>query len=174
MRRLVILIGASGSGKSAVARLLATRAPWEGQVFHLDDIGVPTGTGWDLFDSGEDWQNWATAKWIAHLAARDGGLQLLDAQTRPCFIHAAIERHADFEATIVLLDCSADVRRYRLVELRDRAELASARMENWAGYLRDQAEELGIARIDTSSLSVEQVAAKVESIVGVGLPADAV
>ena len=151
-----------------MARFLATRAPWADHTFHLDDIGVPTGAGWELFEDGESWQNWATAKWIDHLATRDANLQLLDAQTRPSFIQAAAEAHSDLEATIVLLDCSPDVRRHRLVELRDRAELANARMENWAGYLRDQAEELGIACIDTSRMSIEQVAKAVESIVDSG------
>lgn len=174
MRRLIILTGASGSGKTAVARLMAARPPWEGHTYHLDDIGVPTGAGWELFESGEWWQNWATTKWINHLAATDADLQLLDAQTRPCFILAAAEANPDLETTIVLLDCSPDVRRHRLVELRDRAELANTRMENWASYLRDQAEELGIARIDTSLMSVEQVAVEVESLVGDGSsPADA-
>ena len=78
-------------------------------------------------------------------------------------------------STVVLLDCSPDVRRLRLVELRDRAELANERMENWASYLRDQAEELGIARIDTSFMSVDRVAAEVESILGDSDPrADAI
>lgn len=153
-----------------MARSLATRPPWEGHTYHLDDIGVPSGAGWELFESGEWWQNWATTQWINHLAGRDADLQLLDAQTRPGFILAAAEAHADLETTIVLLDCSPDVRRHRLVELRDRAELANTRMENWASYLRDQAEALGIARIDTSLMSVEQVAAQVESFLGGGKP----
>ena len=99
MRRLVILIGASGSGKSAVARLLATCAPWAGHTFHLDDIGVPTGAGWELFEDGEWWQNWATAKWIDHLAARDADLQLLDGLISDCgaVVRQGVEEHGWFD-----------------------------------------------------------------------------
>ena len=37
-------------------------------------------------------------------------------------------------------------------------ELATARMDNWAAYLRGEANALGLAIIDTSQLSIEAAA----------------
>jgi hypothetical protein len=75
--------------------------------------------------------------------------------------------HPDLEPTIILLDCNPSVRRHRLVELRKQGELDNSTMENWAAYLRGQADALGLPVIDTSDLTLEGVAAAVEIAAGV-------
>ena len=48
-------------------------------------------------------------------------------------------------------------RRARLAQ-RGQPELANLRMDNWAAYLRGQADALGLRVIDTDALAVEVVA----------------
>lgn len=164
--RVVFLVGASGVGKTAVTEVLATRSPWKGAVSHFDDIGVPLPEEMERrFGSGESWQEWATRQWVSDLVERPGPYQLLEAQTRPSFINAALAPHRHVHPTIVLLDCRADVRASRLSRPpRHRPELVTPRMEQWAAYLRGQADALGLPVIDTSDRSLEEVAACVEEV----------
>lgn len=165
-RRIAFLIGASGVGKTAVASVLKERGPWKGNTFHSDTIGVPSPEELDQWPGGgEEWQKWATEQWVMKLAERDTPLQLLEMQTRPSFILPAVEAYPQFTHTIVLLECSPEVRRFRLTELRRRPELLDPRMENWAVYLRGQADALGLRVIQTDDLAPDEVAAAVESAV---------
>jgi broad-specificity NMP kinase len=63
---------------------------------------------------------------------------------------------------ILLLDCSPAVRRHRLA-LRGQPELANLQMDMWAAYLRGQADALGLAVVDTTSMTVEEVADAIEA-----------
>lgn len=165
-RRVVFLIGASGVGKTTVASVLEGRAPWLGNTFYSDTIGVPSPEEMERWQGGgEGWQKWATEQWVTKLAGRNAPLQLLEMQTRPSFILGALETYPEIEPKILLLDCSAEVRRFRLTKLRQRPELASPRMENWAAYLRGQADTLGLPVIQTDNLTPDEVAAAVESAV---------
>ena len=91
---------------------------------------------------GEGWQQWATEQWVTRLAERNTPLQLLEMQTRPSFILPAVESHPGVVGRIILLECSTTVRSIRLTEFRQQPELVNARMENWAVYLRGQADAL--------------------------------
>lgn len=165
MSRVVFLLGASGVGKTAVAEHLEGRVPWIGRVHYFDSIGVPTpGRMIEEHGSGEGWQKWATEQWVLRLAGSDERLQLLEGQTRPSFVNEALDTAPKLEPILILLNCSAEVRRYRLTELRGRPELASARMETWSAYLRGQADALGLPMIDTDELSIAEVAERVEAI----------
>ena len=165
MRRLIVLVGASGSGKTAVAQVLEQRAPWTGHTHHFDSIGVPSAEEMAKYGGGEGWQKWATEKWLEELARKDLPLQLLEGQTRPSFIHPVLDAYPRLRVDTILLDSRPDVRRRRLVALRDQAELASPVMDSWAAYLRGQADALGLRVIDTSDLSVAEVAGEIESFV---------
>jgi hypothetical protein len=96
--------------------------------------------------------------------ANDVPLQLLEGQTRPSFLNAALSASSTLDPVIVLLNCSAEVRQYRLSELRSQPELANPQMEAWSAYLRGQADALGLPVIDTDELGVPEVAACVEAI----------
>jgi adenylate kinase family enzyme len=66
----VILIGASGSGKTAIARTIASHYYREVQVYHFDHIGVPSAQQMIAeYGSGEAWQRAKTLESIRH---RDG------------------------------------------------------------------------------------------------------
>jgi len=164
--RLIILIGASGSGKTAVAALLGTRPSWAGHTHYFDSIGVPSAEEMESYGGGEAWQRWATEEWVRRIATLDSPIELLEGQTRPSFLQPELAKHPGLDPTIILLDCTPAVRRHRLVELRRQSDLANPTMENWAVYLRAQADAFGLLVIDTSDLTVEEVAAAVESAAG--------
>ena len=164
-RRVVFLIGASGVGKTAVASVLEGREPWLGNTFYSDSIGVPSPEEMERWPGGgEGWQKWATEQWVSKLAERDVPFQLLEMQTRPSFILPALEPFPELNPAVVLLECSAAVRRFRLAELRQQPDLADSRMENWAIYLRGQADALGLPVIQTDTLTVDEVGSAVESV----------
>jgi len=67
--RLVILIGASGSGKTTIARAIEHRYPDEVEVLYFDRIGVPPVEEMIAeYGSGEAWQRAKTLDWMAKLA----------------------------------------------------------------------------------------------------------
>jgi hypothetical protein len=103
--------------------------------------------------------------WSEHLAF-DASPQLLEGQTRPHWILAASERHADLEVDVILLDCSSEVRQHRLAVLRGQPELAYPQMDSWAAYLAGQAHALGLPVIDTGASTPDEVAAEIESALG--------
>jgi hypothetical protein len=163
-QRIVFLIGASGVGKTAVARLLEKRQPWINNTFYSDSIGVPSPEEMDRWPGGgEGWQQWATAQWVTRLAGRNAPLQLLEMQTRPSFILPALEVVPKIDPLIILLECSPSVRGFRLTELRQQPDLANAQMENWAVYLRGQADALSLPSIQTDKLTLDEVAVAVEA-----------
>jgi hypothetical protein len=156
--------GASGVGKTAVAQLLERNQPWINNTFYSDSIGVPTPEEMKRWPGGgEGWQQWATEQWVIRLAGRNEPLQLLEMQTRPSFILPAVKALPEVDPEIILLECSPSVRALRLTELRQQPELANAQMENWAIYLRGQADALRLPSVQTDSLTLDEVAAAVEA-----------
>ena len=116
----------------------------------------------ELDRQGISWQAQTTRAWIEKLAAAPDALSLLEGQTTPSCINAEAKRIQLPRWSIVLLDCDPGVRGRRLAR-RGQAELATPRMDTWAAYLRGQADALGLPVIDTSSLSIPEVALTVSS-----------
>lgn len=167
VQRVVWLVGASGAGKTAVAETLAARPSWRGATHFFDSIGVPSGAEMETGDwGGEDWQMWATRQWMDRIAERGSALSLIEGQTRPSGIRIAAEAYPGLSLEIILLDCTPEVRRHRLIELRDQPELASHEMDCWAAYLVGQAHALGLPVVDTSKLDVRTTADRIEQLVG--------
>jgi mRNA interferase MazF len=157
---ILVVTGASGVGKTASVAALEARALPGASCFYFDSIGVPTPEVIERdFGGGERWQAHATKQWIARLLAQGSPsiVNVLDGQTRPSFVRAALEGGLPCRSRIVLLDCAPEVRRKRLAS-RGQLELANPGMDAWAAYLRGQADALQLPVIDTSSLAVEQVA----------------
>jgi dephospho-CoA kinase len=88
-------------------------------------------------------------------------VNVLDAQTRPSFVQQALREFPALRASVVLLECSSELRRQRLIA-RGQSELANEKMNLWAAYLRGQADAFGIPVIDTSQLSVADAASTLE------------
>ena len=157
--QFVILIGASGSGKTTIARAIAERYADDVEVFHFDQIGAPSAKRMITeYGSGEGWQRAKTIEWMAKLAplSRSGRRLLFEGQTRLRFLAEGAEAAGVPAYLPILVDCDHEIRSRRLSLERQQPELVNESMMNWAGDLRREAEESGCETLDTSKLSLEQ------------------
>jgi hypothetical protein len=158
---ILVVTGASGSGKTAAVRALDARGLPGVRCYHFDAVGVPSLEEMDRdFGGGEQWQALTTQRWLDWFATDPDGadVYVLDAQTRPSFVSKAAERTGIAMVSVVLLDCAPSVRHTRLSELRGQAELSNSRMDCWAAYLRGQADALDLPVVETTSLGIDAVA----------------
>ncbi len=162
--RLIILTGASGSGKTAIANAIEMERPGLAEVLHFDRIGVPSSdamvAGWG---SVEAWQRAITLEWLARISAmskRDRPV-LFEGQMRLAFVREGLLSAGLTCARVILVDCDDTTRAQRLAVDRSQPELASPTMMNWAAYLRREAKEATCDVLDTTGISlkdsVEQV-----------------
>ena len=157
-QHILFVIGASGVGKTTAVETLAERGLADVACFHFDSIGVPTLEEMSrAFGSTERWQEATTHEWIARLKGRSERFLILEGQTRPSFILAGLAGTRD-TAGIVLLDCTPAVRSQRLRSERQQPELDTSQMNQWAAYLRGQADALHLPVIDTTLLTANHVA----------------
>jgi hypothetical protein len=165
---ILVVTGASGAGKTAAVQALEARAVPGVRCFYFDSIGVPPTDVMERdYGGGEQWQASTTADWLARLGnlPEDVRVAVLDGQTRPSFVFSGAARAAPRTVHVALLDCSPDVRAARLHGPRQQPELANSRMDEWAAYLRGQADALNLAVIDTSLLTVTESADQLDGIV---------
>ena len=152
---ILVVTGASGSGKTAAVRALDARALSGVRCYYFDAVGVPPA---ESRGSGpEGWQAVTTKAWIGRLSADPDGAEVyvLDGQTRPSFVRSAAEGTHTALVRMVLLDCAPAVRHARLVGPRGQPELSNSRMDCWAAYLRGQADALNLPVIDTTDLGID-------------------
>lgn len=165
---ILVVTGASGAGKTATVRALDARGIPGVRCFYFDSIGVPTAEVMQRsYGGGEEWQAAATAAWLARLSGLrdDVRVAVLDGQTRPSFVLGAASQPALPTVTALLLDCAADIRAARLCGPRQQPELATGQMDQWAAYLRGQADALHLRVIDTTALTIEQAADQLQDVV---------
>ena len=148
---IVVVTGASGAGKSTVVRALDARGIDGVRCFFFDSVGVPE-------DADEAWRVRTTAGWLARLDALDGAIRVavLDGQVPPTTV-IDLARGLRRRVRVILLECAREVRDARLRE-RGQPELASDAMACWAAYLRGQADALKLDVVDTTGLTIDEVA----------------
>lgn len=157
MTRIVVVTGASGTGKTTLVRALEARNLPGIRCHYFDSVGIPTAEAMIAeFGSPEEWQTATTRRWIAKLAENGDPYQLavLDGQVRPSVVQAAFARCGVTHGEILLIDCGQEVREARLRFERRQPELASPQMAAWAAYLRGQADALGLPILDTTYLTI--------------------
>jgi len=152
---LVVLTGASGSGKTVIARSFAARYPDVADTLFFDSIGVPSRDEMiRQFGSGEEWQRSMTMEWMRDIGTRLATRSILfEGQMRLSFIHEAAQAANISDYLVVLVDCDDATRRHRLIHERGQPDLATADMANWARYLREEAQASNARVIDTTGLS---------------------
>jgi hypothetical protein len=161
---LVILTGASGAGKTALARHFLKHHAELCDVFFFDSVGVPSLEVMEAeYGSPEAWQRAMTLQWIARIQPILSGDRpvLFEGQMRIAFLQEALSAQQVSGAHIVLVDCDDAVRTERLHLDRLQPELANPTMMNWARYLRREAVETGAEILDTGVLSFEDCVARV-------------
>lgn len=161
---LVILIGASGAGKTTIARAIAERFADEVAVFHFDRIGVPSVEQMVAeYGSGEAWQRAKTLGWMAKLAplARARRRALFEGQTRLAFLAEGAEAAGSLDYWPILVDCDDDTRIRRLTADRAQPELAHEEMMSWARWLRRDAKRRGCQILTTSAMAMDECVAHV-------------
>jgi dephospho-CoA kinase len=115
--RLVILTGASGSGKTAIAETIRIGHPDLAEVLHFDSIGVPSPearlAGWG---SGEAWQRAMTLSWMTRIAAMSSQNRpvLFEGQMRLAFVREGLLAAGIANARVILVDCDDATRTHRL------------------------------------------------------------
>lgn len=157
---LVILTGASGSGKTTIAQVLSVRADTKSwRVWFFDSVGVPSPEQMILeYGSGEEWQRHTTKRWIRRIVSEHlpGEHVLLEGQMRIAFIREALAENDIADYRILLVDCDDETRRERLCHDRNSPHLANETMMHWASHLRREAVRGGYEILDTSWLSVNE------------------
>lgn len=165
LNRLVVLLGASGSGKTTIAGLLASKCPGL-IVEHFDSAGVSSQatSGSSDPDSPANRQRRALNALIGKIAKEvlPRKPALLAVQARPSFISAACEASGVREYKIVLLDCSSEECQARL-KLRDQEKPLAESMHDWPAFLKSACEESPQCTIiNNTNLSVDTCLARVE------------
>ena len=156
---LVVLIGASGSGKTTIARAIDDRYAKDVEVFYFDRVGVPSIEEMTArYGSSEGWQRAKTLDWMAKLAqlAKPERRLVFEGQTRLSFLAEGASAAGGLAYLPVLVDCDDETRSKRLAIDRKQPELANENMMNWARYLRGEAKERGCEIMNTSLLSLDE------------------
>jgi len=158
---ILLVIGASGAGKTAAVHALEQQQLPGVGCYHFDSIGVPAAQVMEQeWGGGERWQEHMTTRWIERLAANPDRVEIavLEGQTRPSFIQPSIRRLGVRRSRIVLLDCQPAFRSARLAGPRAQPELSNAQTDAWAAYLRGQADALALPVLDSTNRSIAEVA----------------
>ena len=157
--RFVIMTGASGVGKTTIARTIKKAHPGI-PVFLEEKLNRPTDEFMESIGPtegpGGPFQRGFALYSIPQLAkARQYGQpMLLDCQCRIAFLHEAITAARITDARIVLVECDDETRDARL-NGRGSPELAHEQMRSWSKYLHQEAVEAGLDILDTSANSLD-------------------
>lgn len=167
---ILFLSGASGAGKtSIVEKLKAHYHSSSDYIFlHFDSIGIPSFKEMiEQAGSGEKWQELTTYRWVEKIVAeyKDQQIVVIEGQVNLDFIEAACHNFEITRFFIVLIDCDWKTRQYRLIHKRNQPELVNQNMNNWANFLRKQAQQKKLTIIDTSHQRIEEVIESVYVIV---------
>jgi hypothetical protein len=156
---LVIMTGASGSGKTAIATTIEEKYP-SITVLRFDAIGVPSAEVMASFGSGHQpggaWQRAMTFQWLERIALILAGSKnvLFEGQMRIAFIREALTASKIKNARVLCVECDDATRRRRLKNERLQPELANESMMGWSRYLHWEALDAGYEILDTTSLSL--------------------
>ena len=149
MVAILVLTGPSGSGKTTLLRALEAIEIPGVACFQCDTIyhDLPS----EVRSDGAAAQDAILEHWAKHALDQSAlELAVLDTQIRPQKALAMLRRLGIAVYRVVLVECEQDEREARLCGPRAQPELANPQMENWAAYMRGQADALGLDSINTT------------------------
>ena len=164
MTAILVLTGTSGSGKTTLLRAVEELKIPAVACFHCDVIyhDLPE----EIRADGEVAQDAILDYWVKQAFDRPGiELAVLDTQIRPQRAQAMLRKLGVADHQVVLIECEQSEREARLRGPRGQPELANPRMENWAAYLRGQADALALPVINTSGAPSSASSARLQSII---------
>lgn len=155
------ITGASGVGKTTLVDLLEKRYESRNDVAFLkfDSIGIPSEEEQiRKYSSTWEWQRATTKIWVSKMLHETRKPTVIfEGQVSLDFIYEAFRAESFADFVVVLIDCDEEEMERRLREERKQVELIHQNMRTWRKYLRQQAENLGVTRIDTTHKSKESV-----------------
>jgi hypothetical protein len=161
MHPLVVLTGASGAGKTAIAKSVEAMRLRNHVTLFFDSIGVPSPDEMRARygiepQPGGGWQRAMTREWMKRIRSiiDTGNSVLFEGQMRISFITEALAAAQIGRVRVFLVDCDDRTRKERLCVNRMQPELAGPDMLNWACFLRQEAALAGIEILDTSRVSL--------------------
>ncbi len=165
--KIIFVIGASGSGKTSNLKKLETENPNNFHYCYFDGFGVPSEA--DVVPKFGSWENWGkitTNRWLDAIQKnyKDERPAVFEGQIKPEYIEAACRERNIKEWTIILVTCSDEERKRRLIQ-RKQPELINERMLTWAKYLKDECLKRGSIILDNTNLSEAEGFKKLRDII---------
>lgn len=161
---IILITGASGSGKTATLKALETKLLKEQvSINHFDDNGIPP---FEVmikeYGSGEKWQEAMLLKWINKLLKiKDKKFIFLEGSFYPEFATF----HLKENYLLICIHAEREIREKRLILDRKQPELANQYMENYAQALKQKTIKLGGAVIDSSFKDANSTAEEIITII---------
>lgn len=164
MNKLIFILGASGSGKTTNVKNLETKYPNKYHFAYFDQPKVPSGE--EVVEKYGGWENWGiqrTNEWVKKIKENyiEQRITIFDVHTKPDNIENACRNFGITDYVVILLNCSNDERKKRLLE-RGQPHLINDSLLEWAQFLRNEAVARNYIVIDNTKLTLEEGLTKVE------------
>ena len=167
MKKLIFILGASGSGKTTNLKKIEAKYPNKYYFCYFDQPGVPSEQ--EVKEKYGDWNMWGiqrTNEWVKRIKDEyiEDRVTLFDVHTQPVNIENACKEFGIIDYNVILLDCSDDERKRRLTQ-RNQPHLITDSLLTWAQVLRDEGAKKNYIVIDNTKLELEEGFKKVEAII---------
>jgi len=164
MKKLIFILGASGSGKTSNVKNIESKNQDNYYFVYFDQPGVPSEN--EVIRKHGGWEKWGLQR-INDLVKKikeeyiENRVTIFDVQNKPENIENVCKEFGISNYTVILLDCSDKERKNRLIQ-RNQPHLINDSLLTWAQFLRDEATHRGYIIIDNTELTVEEGFKKVE------------
>ncbi len=158
MKKLIFVMGASGSGKTFALKKIEKETSDQYAICHFDSLGIPSEK--EVREKWNGWDTWVKMRvneWMEIILKNylNNKITILDGQFRPELIEEVCKRNGISDYKVILIDCSDTERKKRLLK-RGQPELANETLPIWAKFLREEYAKRGFTIIDNTSLSEEE------------------